>query len=108
MQGAYKMLLFAMPLLNLIDRSLPMDINEAITWFDDLSPHLQMDGRIAWQTLKSAVLAAQPTNNAVEKFTSTNSRVMQLLCDVKTLLLDVDTPTREQRSNIVHRIAQLP
>jgi hypothetical protein len=41
-------------------------------------------------------------------FASNNSRVMQLLCDIKTLLLDVDTPTREQRSDIVHRIAQLP
>jgi len=31
----------------------------------------------------------------------------KLLCDIKTLLLDVDTPTREQRSDIVHRIASV-
>lgn len=39
--------------------------------------------------------------------TSHNSTIMKLLNDVRLLLLDVDTPTREQRSNIVHRIAQL-
>lgn len=33
--------------------------------------------------------------------------IMNLLNDVRLLLLDVDTPTREQRSDIVHRIAQL-
>lgn len=39
--------------------------------------------------------------------TASNSDLMKLLCDIKTLLLDVDIPTREQRSDIVHRIAQL-
>ena len=38
---------------------------------------------------------------------STNSDLMKLLCDIKTLLLDVDTPTRKQRSDIVHRIANV-
>lgn len=47
---------------------------------------------------KSAVLAQQTTNVRA---------IMKLLNDVRLLLLDVDTPTREQRSDIVHRIAQL-
>lgn len=51
----------------------------------------------AWQTLKAAVLAQQ----------STNSAIMKLLNDMRLLLLDVDTPTREQRADIIHRIAQL-
>ena len=38
---------------------------------------------------------------------ATNSDLMKLLCDIKTLLLDVDTPTRKQRSDIVHRIANV-
>ena len=38
---------------------------------------------------------------------STNSTIMKLLNDVRLLLLDVDTPTREQRSDIVHRIARI-
>jgi len=38
---------------------------------------------------------------------SNKDEIMKLLCDIKTLLLDVDTPTREQRSDIVHRIAAI-
>jgi hypothetical protein len=53
--------------------------------------------QVSWQTLKAAVLAQQITNDDVNK----------LLCDIKTLLLDVDTPTREQRSDIIHRIANV-
>ncbi len=30
-----------------------MALKDAIAWFDDLAPHLQMDGRIYWQTLKT-------------------------------------------------------
>jgi hypothetical protein len=46
-------------------------------------------------------------NNSESPGTTNNSDLTKLLCDIKTLLLDVDTPTREQRSDIVHRIAGL-
>jgi hypothetical protein len=43
----------------------------------------------------------------IEKLKEKEQTINILLCDIKTLLLDVDTPTKEQRSNIVHRIAEL-
>ena len=51
--------------------------------------------------------SAQPQEERNCQPTPTNSAIMKLLIDVRLLLLDVDTPTREQRSDIVHRIAQL-
>ena len=46
-------------------------------------------------------------DNGAPSIQATNSDLMKLLCDIKTLLLDVDTPTRKQRSDIVHRIANV-
>jgi hypothetical protein len=48
----------------------------------------------AMQTLKAVVLAQQ----------STNSAMVQLLCDVKGLLLNNDTPSREARAEIIGAI----
>lgn len=33
------------------------NIQDAIKWFDDLSSHLQTDGRIHWQTIKTVLLS---------------------------------------------------
>lgn len=38
---------------------------------------------------------------------SFSSDLRNLLNDVRLMLLDVDTPTREQRSDIVHRISKI-
>jgi hypothetical protein len=46
-------------------------IEEAIEWFDDMAPHLQMNGRIHWQTLRNAVLAAQTNNISVTQAAET-------------------------------------
>jgi hypothetical protein len=55
--------------------------------------------QVEWQRIKNDIAEALKPSH--------NSDLIKLLCDIKTLLLDVDTPTREQRSDIVHRIANV-
>jgi hypothetical protein len=61
----------------------------------------EMIGAILPVTIIDAARSAINTKTSQIK----SAPILELLCDIKTLLLDVDTPTREQRSDIVHRIA---
>ena len=71
-----------------------MTINEAVRNLDNLLIACDQSGREAWQTLKTAALAQQANNSAM----------VQLLCDVKGLLLNHDTPSREARADVIRAI----
>lgn len=43
----------------------------------------------------------------IEKISFNKNDILNLLNDMRLLLLDVDTPTNEQRKDIIYRIAQI-
>lgn len=55
-----------------------LDIDSAIKWFDELSPHLQTKGKLHWQTLKAVALAQQAT---MQKMPSVEKIITEVIGD---------------------------